>query len=108
MSVIPLNVGGGTRLKAYEAMAMGTPIVSTSIGMEGLPAKPGQHYLCADKSIDFASAVVSLLNDVDLRTKMAEEARTYVEKNFSYTVVAKSFGEACELAISRYPDRCTV
>jgi len=105
VSVIPLNVGGGTRLKAYEAMAMGNPIVSTSIGMEGLPVEPEQHYLRADDPTDFAAAVVSLLNDEGARIRMAQDARAFVEKNFSYTVAATAFEKASELAISRYSSR---
>lgn len=105
VSVIPLNVGGGTRLKAYEAMAMGSPIVSTSIGMEGLPVKPGQHYWRADDPAGFASAVVSLLNDVETRNRMAKDARAFVEQNVSYVVAARAFEEACELAISRHSSR---
>jgi glycosyltransferase involved in cell wall biosynthesis len=108
VSVIPLNVGGGTRLKAYEAMAMGSPIVSTPIGMEGLPVEPGQHYLCADDPFDFAMAVVSLLNDAEKRTRMAKEARSLVEQNFSYTVAARAFEEACGLSILRYSNRSSV
>ena len=46
--IIPLRVGGGTRIKVYEAMAMGCPVVSTSIGVEGLPVEDNEHYLCAD------------------------------------------------------------
>lgn len=105
VSVIPLNVGGGTRLKAYEAMAMGSPIVSTTIGMEGLPVEPGQHYLCADDPDEFAMAVACLLNDAGTRTRLAREGRAFVEQNFSYTVAAKAFEEACELAISRHSNR---
>lgn len=108
VSVIPLNVGGGTRLKAYEAMAMGIPIVSTSIGMEGLPVEPGRHYLCADNPADFAAAVVGLLNDADARSRMAEEARVFVGQNFSYVVAARAFQEACTLAISRHASRTAV
>ena len=100
--VIPLNVGGGTRLKAYEAMAMGSPIVSTSIGMEGLPAEPGEHYLLADDPTTSAEAVCSLLEDAGLRSKLSREARTFVEQNASYVVAARAFEEACDLAIARY------
>lgn len=105
VSVIPLNVGGGTRLKAYEAMAMGTPIVSTTIGMEGLPVEPGRHFLSADDPGDFAAAVVSLLSDPDRRKRMARESRAFVGQNFSYTVAARAFESACELAISRRSNR---
>lgn len=61
--VIPLRVGGGTRIKAFEAMAMGTPVVSTSIGVEGLSVENGVHYLAADEPAAFAAQVASLLND---------------------------------------------
>ena len=102
VSVIPLNVGGGTRLKAYEAMSMGSPIVSTSIGMEGLPAKAGRHYLRADDADMFAASVVTLLQDRGRRMTMADDARKFVEQKFSYTVAAKAFEEACDLAVSRH------
>ncbi len=105
VSVIPLNVGGGTRLKAYEAMAMGNAIVSTSIGMEGLPVEPGCHYLRADRPDEFAAAVVSLLADRRMRVEMAETSRSFVESNFSYTVAAAEFERACQLAVSRHAIR---
>jgi glycosyltransferase involved in cell wall biosynthesis len=105
VSVIPLRVGGGTRLKAYEAMAMGSPIVSTSIGMEGLPVVPGKHFLLADESPKFANAIVELLKDDQRRVAMAMESRAFVEQNCSYEVVARSFEDACEKAISRYSER---
>lgn len=102
VSVIPLRVGGGTRLKAYEAMAMGSPIVSTSIGMEGLPVTEGTHYLCGDDPDAFANAIVSLLNDDARRRQIAEESRRFVEENFSYVVAARSFEQACDVAIKRH------
>lgn len=97
-SVIPLRVGGGTRLKVYEAMAMGSPVVSTSIGVEGLPVTPGEHYLLADTPADFALAVASLLNEPEKRARIAQAARSFVEDNFSYLVAARAFEEACRQA----------
>lgn len=101
VSVIPLRVGGGTRLKVFEAMAMGSPVVSTSIGVEGLELEAGRHYLCADDARSFAAAVVALLRDRERRTTIATEARNYVEERFSFRVAAAVFEQACELAIRR-------
>ena len=101
VSVIPLRVGGGTRLKVYEAMAMGSPVVSTAIGVEGLPVEPGKHYVLADSPADFAVAVADLLLDEAARIRIAREARSVVEEKFSYTVAARAFEEACFLAIAR-------
>ena len=100
VSVIPLTVGGGTRLKAYEAMAAGNPIVSTSIGVEGLPVVPGQHYVAADRPESFATGIVGLIRDRERRISIARAARQFVEDNFSYTVAARSFEQACEAAIA--------
>ena len=93
--VIPLRVGGGTRIKAFEATALGCPVVSTTIGVEGLPLKPGEHYLRADSAREMADAVVSLLTQRDLRQRMAREARAYTEANFSFRVAAKTFENIC-------------
>ena len=103
VSVIPLRVGGGTRLKVYEAMAMGSPVVSTSIGVEGLPVNAGEHYLRADTPKEMAAAIVSLLEDRERRQHLASAARRFVEENFSYEIAARSFEDACRLAISRRP-----
>jgi glycosyltransferase involved in cell wall biosynthesis len=102
VSVIPIRVGGGTRLKAYEAMAAGNPIVSTAIGIEGLPIVDGEHYLRADEAKPFAAAVVSLLRDVDTRMRIATQARALVESRFSYVVAARVFEDACTDAVSRF------
>src|SRR6202040_2478665 len=61
--VVPLRVGGGTRLKIFEALSMGKAVVSTSIGAEGLPLTHERHYVQADRPNEFSRAVVSLLRD---------------------------------------------
>lgn len=93
--VIPLRVAGGTRLKVFEAMASGCPVVSTSIGVEGLPLKDGEHYLRADSSGEIAAAVLRLLSDDVLRGQLAMNARKYVEENFSFTRAAREFENIC-------------
>ena len=93
--IIPLRVGGGTRIKAFEAMAMGIPVVSTGLGVEGLPVTPGKHYLRADSAPDFAQALVRLLENAELRNTLSHQARTYVEQNFSSQAVAQRFEDIC-------------
>ncbi|NHK28039.1 glycosyltransferase [Parvularcula flava] len=93
--VIPLRVGGGTRIKAYEAMAMGLPVVSTALGVEGLPLSPGEHYLKADTPEDFAAATLRLLAETDTRRMLSMAARDYVEKNCSQKSVAEVFERIC-------------
>ena len=93
--VIPLRVGGGTRIKAFEAMAMGCPVVSTSIGIEGLPVMTGKHYLNADTAEDMAACVVSLLEDEGKRARISEAARTLVASEFGFRKAAAVFEEVC-------------
>ena len=84
VSVIPLRVGGGTRIKAFEAMAMGCPVVSTSIGIEGLDVLDGEHFLCRDAAAEQASAIIQLLRDGKLRNGLSRRARHCVEERFGY------------------------
>jgi polysaccharide biosynthesis protein PslH len=100
--VIPLRVGGGTRLKVYEAMAMGCPIVSTAIGIEGLPVVAGQHYLEANEPEEFAAAVLKLIGDAELRWRLAMAARRFVEASCSYRAVAEQFERICEDTAARH------
>lgn len=95
VSVIPLRVGSGTRLKAFEAMALGRPVVSTRLGVEGLGVLPEEHYLCADTAEDFAAAVLRLLADASLRRRIAMAARKLLEANFSWDRVARQFAAIC-------------
>lgn len=89
--VVPLRVGGGTRIKIFEAMAMGKAIVSTSIGAEGLPVQDNEHLLLADTASDFASKVVELFRDPVRRSHIGRSARSLVEANYSWASVARQF-----------------
>ncbi len=72
--IVPIRIGGGTRLKIYEAMAMEKPVVSTTIGAEGLPVNDGQELLLADTPAAFAAAVVRLLTTPDFAHRLGEPA----------------------------------
>lgn len=87
--VVPLLTGGGTRLKILEAMALGTPVVSTSKGAEGLEATPGEDILIADEPTEFADAVLCLLGDQALRAKLAANGRQLVEERYSWEMSAQ-------------------
>ncbi len=93
--VVPLRIGGGTRIKLYEAMAMGKAIVSTPVGAEGLPVRDGEHVVLADKPEAFADAVVRLLDDAEARGALGRAARRFVEVECSWEAAAASFGAAC-------------
>jgi len=93
--VIPLRVGGGTRLKVFEAMALGCPVVSTTIGVEGLPLEAGVHYVRADDERELASAVTALLGSSTERERVSRAARGYVEANFSFRAIARDFERIC-------------
>jgi sugar transferase (PEP-CTERM/EpsH1 system associated) len=98
--VVPLRVGGGTRLKIFEALAMGKALVSTRVGAEGLPLVSGEHVLLADDPADFARAVVSLLRDPPRRRALGLAARRLVEERYTWAQVAREFETRCEEALS--------
>jgi len=93
--VVPLRVGGGTRLKIYEAMAMGVPVVSTTIGAEGLPLRHDQHLLIADTADEEVSAICTLLTDRVRASRLADAARRHVQEHCSWDAVAESFLAQC-------------
>jgi len=97
--VIPLRVGSGTRIKAFEAMAMGRPVVSTTVGVEGLEVADGVHLLMADDPGAFAAAILRLLDDAELRGRLARAARGLLEDRFSWSHVARQVEAVCESAL---------
>jgi sugar transferase (PEP-CTERM/EpsH1 system associated) len=86
--VVPLRIGGGTRLKIFEAMSMGKAVVSTSIGAEGLPVTDGAHLALADEPRTFADTVVRLLRDVEQRRSLETAARALVVERYNWTAAA--------------------
>ncbi|HSV43718.1 MAG TPA: glycosyltransferase family 4 protein [Candidatus Bathyarchaeia archaeon] len=91
--VVPLRMGSGTRLKILEAMAMGKPIVSTSIGAEGLDVTHGKDILIADDPEAFAQEVVQLLKDERLRQEIASAGRALVEQKYDWKLIEAELGE---------------
>lgn len=94
VSIVPLRIGGGTRLKIYEAMAAGCPTVSTSVGAEGLDYTDGENIVIADSPEDFARDCTRLLEDADERRRIAANARRLVVEKHSWDSVAARFEEA--------------
>ncbi|MGE3512275.1 MAG: glycosyltransferase [Vicinamibacterales bacterium] len=96
--VVPLRIGGGTRLKIFEAMAMGKAVVSTTVGAEGLPVTHDRDLLLADDPPAFAAAVVQLLRDVPRRRAMEAAARAHVVARHDWAVVSRDLDAALRAA----------
>jgi glycosyltransferase involved in cell wall biosynthesis len=97
--VVPLRVGGGTRLKVLDAMAMGKAMVSTSLGCEGIGVTSGDHLLVADSPQAFADATLALLADPQRRMTLGRAARALVEREYSWPVVGRQLLNGYQEAI---------
>jgi glycosyltransferase involved in cell wall biosynthesis len=91
ISVVPIRIGGGTRLKIYECMAAGVPVVSTTVGAEGLRYNDGEDILLADDPGVFAAACVRLLSDDASRLSIAQNALKRAQREFSWEAVSREF-----------------
>ena len=89
VSIVPIRVGGGTRLKILDSWAMGKAVVSTSVGCEGLETVDGHNILIRDDPTDFAAAVLQVLRDRDLRNRLGHEGRRTVEQHYAWRVVGE-------------------
>jgi glycosyltransferase involved in cell wall biosynthesis len=85
--VAPLRMGGGTRLKLLEAMALGKAVVATRLGAEGYPVTDGREMRLADTPADFAAAAVALLRDPQRRETLGRAARAFVEERYDWRVI---------------------
>ncbi len=101
IQMVPLRLGGGTRLKIVESMAAGLPVISTSVGAQGLGAQDGQELMLADAPADFVRKAVLLLTDADARARIAAEARAFVEQRYSWQALGRRFAEFCESTAAR-------
>lgn len=92
--VVPLRIGGGTRLKIFEAMSMAKAVVSTTVGAEGLPVTSGRDVVIADEPARFAEAVVHLIRDEGARRRIESAARQLVVEKYDWAAVAQDFEDA--------------
>jgi glycosyltransferase involved in cell wall biosynthesis len=95
----PLRLGGGTRLKILEAMALGTPVVATAKGAEGLAVANGHDILIADDPAAFAAAVLRLLREADLRQRLSANARRTVAAQYDWAAIGQRFTQVIEHAL---------
>jgi glycosyltransferase involved in cell wall biosynthesis len=96
VAIVPLRIGGGTRLKIYEAMAAKIPVVSTTLGAEGLDVRDGENIALADSPAQFAEACLDLLADSGARRRMAANAWEMVAACYSWEVVSRQFEKLLE------------
>lgn len=101
--VVPLRVGGGSRLKILEAFSMEIPVVSTTIGAEGLDVSDGENILIADTPADFAAAIASLIDDPNKAEKLGKQGRIIIEAQYQWQVLAKGLEQVWYKAIGKGP-----
>jgi glycosyltransferase involved in cell wall biosynthesis len=94
LAIIPLDAGGGTRIKLLEAFAHGVPVVATTVGAEGVYAQHETHLLIADGEIAFADACSLLLANREYANRLASKARDLVEARYSHDVGVRAIREA--------------
>ena len=100
--VVPMRVGGGTRLKVVDAMAQGKAIVSTTLGTEGIDAAAGTHFLNADDPRSFADTVLGLLADPDKRRRLGDAARRQAEARYAWPILGQRLSEAYERVVAEH------
>lgn len=100
INIVPLRLGGGTRLKILESLALGTPVVATSKGAEGLNLVPGRDILLADSPADFAAAVLRLLADPDLRETLRRNGRVAAAQ-YDWSIIGQQFNNFIEKVVAQ-------
>lgn len=102
LSLVPLRIGSGTRLKILESMALGTPVVSTSVGYEGISAIPGVHLEVGDTPEEFSAVTVKLLTDRKACETISQAARSLVEKQYAWGTVGQVASQSIHTAIENF------
>jgi hypothetical protein len=101
--VAPLRFGTGMRGKVLEALALGRPVVTTSVGAEGLGATSGRHLLVADDAADFAAAIRRVLDDPRLAAELGAGGRALVEARFDWGTIAAAHDEISDAVLREPP-----
>lgn len=89
-TVVPLRVGGGTRLKIVEAMSSGLPVISSAVGIEGIPARPGEDYLPAENSGEYVKALRRIIEEPLLARRLSENARRLMEAKMDWPIITEN------------------
>jgi len=87
IAIVPIRIGGGTRLKILEAMAMEKPVISTSVGAEGIEITPGKDIVIADDPMDFAKGVLYILKNPGAGVKLGENGRKLVKEKYDWKII---------------------
>ena len=96
VAIVPIRIGGGTRMKIFEAMAMGKAVVATSIGAEGLPVAKDVYIAIEDDPNRFAEKIVELMNDRSQRVGIGKAAMTFVRQHYAWPIVVQAFDRICQ------------
>jgi glycosyltransferase involved in cell wall biosynthesis len=94
LAIVPVQAGSGTRIKIIEAWAAGLPVVSTTIGAEGLPAVPGEHLLIADTPAEFLTAIEKVLDSPELQLSLGRAGRRLYERRLTWTAAWEALKQA--------------
>ena len=98
--VVPLFSGGGTRLKVLEAMAMRVPLVSTSVGVEGIQCENRRHFMVADRPEEFANRVLELLGNRSMADKLADNAHVLVSMQYGWDAIGEKLNNVYRAVVS--------
>jgi len=96
VSIVPLRLGGGTRLKVVEAMSLGKAIVSTSMGAEGIEVRDGKDIILSDEPEDFADAIIGLLKDEKGCVRLGKNARKLAEEKYDWKIIGGKLNNTYE------------
>jgi polysaccharide biosynthesis protein PslH len=99
--IVPLRIGGGSRLKILEAMAMRKPVLSTTVGAEGLRVTDGEHIVIADEASDFAAGIARCLDDRELCSRIADRGRLLVEQEYRWDRLGEKLHRYLEQVVTR-------
>lgn len=105
MTVVPLRVGGGSRLKILESLAMGTPVVSTRVGAEGLRLDANEHLTITRDESDFADGVLETMANPDAALDRADEAQRYILREYDWAPLAEKLEEVWRVAVEMRASR---